>query len=184
MIMSWRSAASVLLPCSAVLVVWASFAEATPCLPSASAVRQDYPGAWASWTLRAEGHEGVKCWYPASRPAAQNNRDETPGRANTSGGAPVLAARPQTRVLPAAAAQTDGLGSDLPSRETLSGADVAAEESSFAERFAAVFEQRFLGGASLKERIAELVDGLRTPDQAAPDGNPRGLGFDNREDAR
>jgi hypothetical protein len=182
--MSWRSAASVLLPCSMVLVAWVSLAGASPCLPSASAVRQDYPGSWPSWTLRAEGHEGVKCWYPASHPAAQNHRDETPGPANTSGGASVLAARPPTRVSPATATQTDGLGSDIPSRGMQSGAAPAAEESSFAERFAAVFEQRFLGGASLKERIAELVNRLKTPDQAAQDADPRGLGFDNREDAR
>jgi hypothetical protein len=33
------------------------------CLPSASAVRQDHPGAWPSWTLHALGHQGTKCWY-------------------------------------------------------------------------------------------------------------------------
>jgi hypothetical protein len=37
------------------------------CLPSASAVLQNYPGGWPSWTLRAPGHEGIKCWYAATR---------------------------------------------------------------------------------------------------------------------
>jgi len=40
------------------------------CLPSASAVRQNHPGAWPSWTLRAPGHEGTTCWYPTKRTTA------------------------------------------------------------------------------------------------------------------
>src|SRR5437660_92009 len=31
---------------------------------TASAVTQDHPEAWPSWTMRALGHEGTKCWYP------------------------------------------------------------------------------------------------------------------------
>jgi hypothetical protein len=44
--------------------------QTSTCLPSASAVRQDYPGAWPSWTLRALGHEGTKCWYAGTRATA------------------------------------------------------------------------------------------------------------------
>jgi hypothetical protein len=40
------------------------------CLPSASAVRQNHPGAWPSWTLRAPGHEGTRCWYATGRTTA------------------------------------------------------------------------------------------------------------------
>jgi hypothetical protein len=47
--------------------------EASTCFPSASAVRQNYPGGWPSWTLRAPGHEGVRCWYPARRPTAHDH---------------------------------------------------------------------------------------------------------------
>jgi hypothetical protein len=36
------------------------------CYPSASDLRQSHPGAWPSWTLRAPGHEGTRCWYPRS----------------------------------------------------------------------------------------------------------------------
>jgi hypothetical protein len=43
------------------------------CLPSASAVRQDHPGAWPSWTLRALGHEGTKCWYAGTRATAHDH---------------------------------------------------------------------------------------------------------------
>ena len=37
------------------------------CFPSASAVRRNHPGAWPSWTLRAPGHEGTRCWYAPTR---------------------------------------------------------------------------------------------------------------------
>jgi hypothetical protein len=41
--------------------------QVSTCFPSASAVRQEHPEAWPSWTLRGPGHEGTKCWYPATR---------------------------------------------------------------------------------------------------------------------
>jgi hypothetical protein len=44
------------------------------CLPSASAVRQNQPEAWPSWTLRAPGHQGIKCWYAATRTTAHDHR--------------------------------------------------------------------------------------------------------------
>jgi hypothetical protein len=37
------------------------------CFSSASAVRQNQPGAWPSWTLQAPGHEGTKCWYASAK---------------------------------------------------------------------------------------------------------------------
>jgi hypothetical protein len=40
------------------------------CLPSASTVLQNHPGGRPSWTLRAPGHEGTKCWYAATRSRA------------------------------------------------------------------------------------------------------------------
>jgi hypothetical protein len=46
------------------------------CFPSASAVRLEYPGGWPSWTLRAPGHEGVRCWYVATRTAVHDHRSE------------------------------------------------------------------------------------------------------------
>jgi hypothetical protein len=56
----------------------AASVHVSTCFPSASAVRQDHPEAWPSWTLRAPGHEGTKCWYAAaSRPTAGDHRGET-----------------------------------------------------------------------------------------------------------
>jgi hypothetical protein len=43
------------------------------CFASASAVRQHHPEAWPSWTLRALGHEGTKCWYPTTRAMAHDH---------------------------------------------------------------------------------------------------------------
>jgi hypothetical protein len=48
------------------------------CYPSAPAVRQDYPDAWPSWTLRAPGHEGTRCWYATTRAAAREHPTELP----------------------------------------------------------------------------------------------------------
>src|SRR6266446_737893 len=50
--------------------------DASTCFPSASAVRQNYPGGWPSWTLKAPGHEGARCWYPATRTIAHDHRSE------------------------------------------------------------------------------------------------------------
>jgi hypothetical protein len=51
--------------------------QVSTCFPSASAVRQDHPEARPSWTLRAAGHEGTKCWYAATRAMAGDHRGET-----------------------------------------------------------------------------------------------------------
>src|SRR6267142_5752841 len=50
--------------------------DASTCFPSALAVRQNYPGGWPSWTLKAPGHEGARCWYPATRTTAHDHRSE------------------------------------------------------------------------------------------------------------
>jgi hypothetical protein len=49
--------------------------DASTCFSSASAVRRNYPEARPSWTLRAPGHEGTRCWYPRNR-TAPDTRNE------------------------------------------------------------------------------------------------------------
>jgi hypothetical protein len=44
------------------------------CFPSASAVLQNHPGEWPSWTLKLPGHEGTLCWYAAGRPRGSDHR--------------------------------------------------------------------------------------------------------------
>jgi len=46
------------------------------CFPSASAVLQQHRGGWPSWTLRAPGHEGTRCWYASARTRASDPRSE------------------------------------------------------------------------------------------------------------
>ncbi len=47
--------------------------DASTCFHSASAVRQNYPGRWPSWTLRAPGHGGTRCWYATRRATARDH---------------------------------------------------------------------------------------------------------------
>jgi hypothetical protein len=58
------------------LLVYSGNAHAFDCLPSATAVRQQHPKAWPSWTLRAPGHEGTRCWYDATRSTAHDHQNE------------------------------------------------------------------------------------------------------------
>jgi hypothetical protein len=51
--------------------------DASTCLPSASAVRRNYLEGRPSWTLRAPGHEGTRCWYPKKQTAPDTRRKET-----------------------------------------------------------------------------------------------------------
>ena len=44
------------------------------CFPSASAVLQNHPGVWPTWTLKAPGHEGTMCWYASARPRGSDHR--------------------------------------------------------------------------------------------------------------
>jgi hypothetical protein len=130
--MIFPRATLILLPCPVVAALCASFVDvrASPCLPSASAVRQEYPGAWPSWTMRTRGHEGEKCWYPATRTTAHDHQNEiAPGDEAI-----------ETRQQQTPEARTR---STLPaSLAVLSNATESStpipEENSFANRFAAV----------------------------------------------
>jgi hypothetical protein len=55
----------------------AASAHDPSCFPSASAVLQNHPGSSPSWTLRAPGHEGTRCWYPTKQAAPDTRRKET-----------------------------------------------------------------------------------------------------------
>jgi hypothetical protein len=46
------------------------------CFASASAVVENEPGAWPTWTLKAPGHAGSMCWYAAARPRGGDHRRE------------------------------------------------------------------------------------------------------------
>jgi len=52
------------------------------CFASASAVLQNHPGAWPTWTVRAPRHEGTTCWYAAARPRGSDHRHRASDRRN------------------------------------------------------------------------------------------------------
>jgi hypothetical protein len=85
---------------------FASIANDSRCLSSAAVVRQNYPEARPSWTLRAPGHEGIRCWYPATRTAA----DTDPPPANARVTPPESRADPE--IQPAASSQAARLGTE------------------------------------------------------------------------
>jgi hypothetical protein len=64
----------------------AASGHSSTCFPSALEVRQNYPGAWPSWTLRALGHEGTRCWYVGSRTTANDHRSEMSQRSKETVG--------------------------------------------------------------------------------------------------
>jgi hypothetical protein len=78
-----RASIRKLLPCliAATAVCVSGQGNAFTCFSSADEVRQENPGAWPSWTLRAPGHEGTKCWYATTRAAAHDH--QTPVMAKT-----------------------------------------------------------------------------------------------------
>jgi hypothetical protein len=133
--MRLHPAAFVLPASAAALVLFASSASASPCLSSASAVRQEHPGSWPSWTLRAQGHEGVKCWFPA---VSAPNRDQTTREISTAETATAVRASVRNPDTSAAPVATNGVGR---SRDTLSPQDIAilSPEGMFVDRF--IFEE-------------------------------------------
>jgi hypothetical protein len=80
------------------MVLASSNANAAACLPSAEAVKQQDPAAWPSWTLRAPGFEGTKCWYATTRGIAHDHRT-VPSRETASA---AINARPEPEPVPAA----------------------------------------------------------------------------------
>jgi hypothetical protein len=71
MALSRTAVVLLMLPAPAAAVYLATSMEdvnaSGQCLPSAEAVKQQYPGSWASWTFRSANHKGEKCWFPAMR---------------------------------------------------------------------------------------------------------------------
>jgi hypothetical protein len=157
--MFWQPAAFVLLASPATLVLLSSFAGASSCLSSASAVRQEHPGSWPSWTLRAQGHEGVKCWFPAT---SAPGRDQTTRQTNPAETATAVrentpnAPNPRNSAAPVA---TSGVGA---SRETLSPQDIAilSPEGMFVDRF--IFEESYFAGPADDQQAVERFNEAAT----------------------
>ena len=166
--MRFPRAAFIALACSAVVVVCASFVSvrASPCLSSASAVRREHPRAWPSWTLRGRGHQGVKCWYPATPTTARNHRHEMALKKNsvearklqsTLGGN----SRSGSSSIPLA--ETNELGWPLATSARQIGTTPIAGTSSFADRFAVAVRQDGRRQSPLIQIMIDPIGGAKVP---------------------
>ena len=142
----------------ALLALLASLADAdaASCFPSAAAVRQKSPQAWPSWTLRASGHEGSKCWYASTHTEAPDHQNQIMQRDEKIGATETLRSQDTTNghgVSPHAATATIGAVS-LPS---------PTPQVSFADRFSAVFEGAFERNPSVEwTNIQRVLDLFRS----------------------
>jgi hypothetical protein len=164
----------LLLPVPAAVYLAASMEDvnaSSQCLPSAEAVRQQYPGSWASWTTHAANHKGEKCWYPAMRENHARHIETMLHRAaqtlmrkeaqhHESGGdkagaeAPVLFA-----------ADVNALGWSFRTRSAkmeLAGVsdETAKRESSFDDRFAAARDATSVQKPSVIQRMMDPVGAI------------------------
>ena len=169
----------LLLPAPAAVYLATSMEDVNAsgqCLPSAEAVRQQYPGSWASWTMRAENHKGEKCWFPAMRENhahhieaalrrtaqklmhrdAQREGDEPRGGDKSGGDKPV-----------AFAAEMNQLGWSFRSRSASVGLApavvskaVETEDSSFEDRFSAARNVTSVQKPSLIQRMMDPVGAI------------------------
>jgi hypothetical protein len=170
----------LLLPCPAFVFLSASFEDvsaSSQCLSSAEAVRQEYPGAWPSWTMQAPNHKGVRCWYPAMR---ENHvrRTETPSH-KTVETTPHKDTVEQRRLTEPGvndkspdetplvfAGEMNELGWSFRSRTTKVGPtttifdEFATLESSFDDRFAAAFEVSSVRQPSVIQRMMDPVGAI------------------------
>ena len=168
----------LMLPVPAVAAYLAASMEdvsaTAQCLPSAEAVRQQFPGAWASWTRRALDHNGEKCWYPAMREnhshhieavlhrAAQRlmhkdtQREHSEPELSGSTSDKALAAPPAAVV-----AGMSELGWNFATRSTAGVSDQpAGRDSSFDDRFAAAREVTSVQKPSVIQRMMDPVGAI------------------------
>jgi hypothetical protein len=140
-------------------------AHAFNCLTSAEAVRKENPTAWPTWTLRAPGHEGGKCWYASTRGAVRDHRNPLPR----------TEAKSRTDVVPKTAeiARTEGVGDKEQSDQevevtsslapTVPVREPAAGPGSFDDRFSAIGDGSPPGGSKFQQVIDLFIGGARNP---------------------
>jgi hypothetical protein len=144
--MIFPRATLIFLPCPVAVALCASLlgVQASPCLSSASAVKQEYPGAWPSWTMRAPGHEGEKCWYPTTRTTTHDHRGDTAPNDDTIETRKLQSTPEGSTGRGSSVAETDGFDRHLPNSATQIDA-TPTPESSFADRFAAAIRSDSAG---------------------------------------
>jgi hypothetical protein len=151
-----RGPASISMCLRLLLAAFAMFTSiprghAFDCFASAEAVRQANPNAWPSWTLRAPGHEGSKCWYASTRSAAHDHPN------------------PPVHRIPVVP-RTEGVGAKEESEQevevtsSLAPADGvrapgAGSGSSFDDRFSAILDGSPPDAESKLQKVIDLFSG-------------------------
>jgi hypothetical protein len=173
----------LLLPCPAAVFLSASLEDVSAtsqCLSSPEAVRQEYPGAWASWTMQEPNHKGVKCWFPAMREnharrleirARKNEKNEAKNEAvvrkNTAErrrDEPIADDKVPDDTAFTSASGMNVLGWSFRNRTTRIGATTSdwdvVVESSFDDRFAAAFEVSSVSQPSIIQRMMDPIGAI------------------------
>jgi hypothetical protein len=128
---------------SAILVSGQGYAF--PCFSSANEVRQEKPGAWPSWTLRAPGHGGTKCWYATTRAAAHDHQTSVMAKAEHAGAKENF--------------ERDSEVTGLAPRADTAPAPSPVPGSSFDDRFSAMPSGMADSGSNL-QRVIDLFRGV------------------------
>jgi hypothetical protein len=166
----------LLLPCPAVVALSVTLGDVSAsqeCLSSPEAVRQEYPGAWPSWTMQAASHKGTRCWYPGTRenhvhhvetPTPKRTVEHRRIEPDIRNDAPDEASLASTNEL-ASANEMNALGWSFRNRTTRIGPatmfdDDAMAESSFEDRFAAAFEINSISQPSVIQRMMDPIGAI------------------------
>jgi hypothetical protein len=166
----------LLLPAPAAIYLAASLKDVnadSQCLPSPQAVREQYPGSWASWTMHAANHKGEKCWFPVMRENRARHVEAALHRAaqkllhvgndkdtSAAGDKPAAARLPVVF-----ASDRKDMGWSLPNRSAIAGPAVApngsdSAESSFEDRFSASRDASSVQKPSVIQRMMDPVGAI------------------------
>lgn len=156
--MALRLAQLIWLACCIFTALLASLADtrASACLPSASAVKEAYPWARPHWRMWSRNGDEAKCWHPGTHAGAHRNRFRTAHhRGLIAAPMPAVADvdRASDRSLLTARGETSGTGPSLQVPAAPASPAAEAGQSSFADRFAAVFELILLERPSVMRRL-------------------------------
>jgi hypothetical protein len=144
------------------------------CLPSAEAVRQQYPGSWASWTTHAADHKGEKCWFPAARETRTRHVEtmlrqaaqKLMGKEMRKTDEPAAVDATPAAIPVALTTQMNELGWSLRTRSgaagpaSLTSSESEAPHSSFDDRFAASRDVTSVQKPSVIQRMMDPVGAI------------------------
>jgi hypothetical protein len=163
--MASRLTKLIWLPCCVLILTFAALAgtRASSCLSSAAAVKDAYPWARPHWKIWHRSGGGVKCWHPGTHAALRSHRSRFVHHRNPVAPPKPVAARidvASNRSL-TAPWETSGTGPSVQAPVAPAGFATDAGQSSFADRFAAVFEVILFERPSVMRRMEGMSP--RTP---------------------